>query len=54
MMGFTYPPPDGEQVWANLPKNIDVLITHGPPFGIHDLSEYNNSHSGCKFLLNAV
>jgi Icc-related predicted phosphoesterase len=29
---------DRERQWSQVPKNTHVLITHGPPFGILDLS----------------
>lgn len=54
MMGFTYPPEEGEKVWSNLPEKVDILITHCPPFGIHDVSIHNNASTGCKALLRAV
>jgi len=39
--------------WKYLPNEIDILITHTPPFGILDKS--SNHHSlGCKFLLEKV
>jgi len=47
------PGPNIASIWAKIPENIDVLITHGPPFGICDLTEAG-SHAGCKDLLDAV
>lgn len=36
------------RVWETLPENIDVLITHGPPIGIRDLTEdYDGSLKQC-------
>lgn len=39
--------------WDMIPQNIDVLITHGPPFGMLDQID-NGDHVGCKALLNKV
>jgi len=46
-----------QTVWDNIPNNTDVLVTHGPPKGIMDLT-WNKKHEleqgGCKCLLNTV
>lgn len=42
MMGFGYLPENGEKIWNNMPEKIDVLVTHGPPFGIRDESIHTN------------
>jgi Icc-related predicted phosphoesterase len=39
--------------WKLIPDNIDILITHGPPYGILDDAMYSGP-VGCKDLLNAV
>jgi Icc-related predicted phosphoesterase len=46
----------GEEIkkhWDLIPKDTDVLITHGPPFGILDLC-YHGDRVGCSDLLNVV
>lgn len=35
--------------WALIPDDIDILITHGPPWGIKDKS-YTKEHCGSKSL----
>jgi Icc-related predicted phosphoesterase len=40
--------------WSLIPYNLDVLITHGPPFGILDQTAPGEAHLGCEELLNAV
>ncbi len=43
--------------WDEIPDNTDILITHGPPKGILDLTHVNNTLTeqvGCKSLLNHV
>lgn len=40
--------------WDMIPENTDVLVTHGPPKGIMDMSIYNGVHCGCPHLLNKV
>ncbi len=39
--------------WNKIPKNTDVLITHGPPFGILDLTK-PGLKVGCENLLKKV
>ena len=39
--------------WDLIPHNIDVLITHGPPFGILDRTPRHQS-VGCNKLFNKV
>ncbi len=42
-----------EERWAKIPTDTDVLITHGPPFGILDVG-HDLPHAGCDRLLNHV
>jgi Icc-related predicted phosphoesterase len=39
--------------WDMVPDGVDVLITHGPPQGILDVSS-RGEHIGCQDLLDAV
>jgi predicted phosphodiesterase len=39
--------------WALIPDDTDVLITHGPPFGVLD-QVIGGEHVGCEELLVAV
>lgn len=39
--------------WDLIPDDTDVLITHGPAFGILDLC-YDGFHAGCEDLLNVI
>lgn len=46
----------GEKIkkyWDKIPKNTDVLITHGPPFGILDKTT-RGENVGCEELLKSV
>lgn len=38
--------------WAEIPDDTDILVTHGPPFGIGD--RVRGRHVGCIGLLNRV
>jgi hypothetical protein len=29
---------EADQLWSAIPDNVDVLVTHGPPYGILDLN----------------
>lgn len=39
--------------WSGIPSEIDVLITHGPPFGILDKTRAGE-HVGCGHLLREL
>ena len=46
----------GEEInkhWQLIPNNTDILITHGPAFGILDKT-FHNQNVGCEELLIAV
>ncbi len=44
---------DIARYWSRIPKDTDLLITHGPPYNILDLT-LQNEHVGCYDLLQAV
>lgn len=39
--------------WNLIPANTDLLLTHGPAFGYHDVV-INGNHTGCKDLLQRI
>ena len=47
-----------QAVWNSIPEETDIVITHGPPKGILDLTEDKESKRmvqvGCKSLLNRI
>lgn len=43
-----------DEHWDRIPNGLDVLITHGPPFGILDQTTPDGNHLGCERLLVAV
>lgn len=43
---------DIKRYWDSIPRDTDVLITHGPPHGI--LDETWGKHAGCEELWEAV
>lgn len=45
---------DIKKYWDMVPINTDVLITHGPPYGVLDQSRPDQQHLGCEELLKAV
>jgi predicted phosphohydrolase len=47
---------EGLRIWgyAQIPQDINVLITHGPPFGILDTAPISGLHEGCRELLDAA
>jgi predicted phosphodiesterase len=40
--------------WARIPRNTDILITHGPPLGTLDAAPRSQLHEGCPELREAV
>jgi Icc-related predicted phosphoesterase len=40
--------------WDQIPNELDVLITHGPPYGILDQVTPGTEHLGCEVLRRAV
>lgn len=39
--------------WDKIPSDVDVLITHGPPYGINDKT-IRNEHAGCMELCDKI
>jgi len=46
--------PDIKRVWDKIPLDTDVLITHGPPYGILDWTEYDRLNVGCEMLMPKI
>ena len=40
--------------WKMIPEDTDVLMTHGPPFGVLDKSHPSTAHLGCEQLAKIV
>jgi predicted phosphohydrolase len=51
---FMYPRGSGAKYWDQIPNGLDVLITHGPPFGILDQVAPGTEHLGRGELLDFV
>jgi Icc-related predicted phosphoesterase len=45
---------DRVRLYRQIPKQTDILVSHGPPFGILDSAPGTGSHSGDRELLEAV
>jgi Icc-related predicted phosphoesterase len=53
--GWAWNEERGEEIrktWAQIPNDIDVLVTHGPPMGILDW--VGRTHVGCEELRLAI
>ena len=42
-----------QEVWDQIPNDVDVLITHGPPHKILDLT-VSGDHAGCEALTDTL
>ena len=54
---FMYDPPDSKKIWEKIPHETNVLITHGPPYGVLDQCPNQQGvmeSVGCPELLAAV
>lgn len=40
-------------IWDKIPKGIDVLVTHGPPYKLRD-TNVQGEHCGCRELRKAI
>jgi hypothetical protein len=45
---------DRHRLYATIPDDTDLLITHGPSYGIWDCAPGSDYHAGCPELLEAV
>ncbi len=46
--------PQLRELWSRIPERVDVLLTHGPPFGTLDQQHILGEHYGCRELTRAV
>lgn len=46
--------PDLRKFWTVVPERVDVLLTHGPPFGTLDREHIWGEHFGCRELTRAI
>ena len=44
---------DLKNIWKKIPYNLDILVTHGPAYGILD-KNLNNEHCGCEILQKEI
>lgn len=47
---FNIPPGHEQKYWDKIPLDTNVLITHGPRWGILDKSKFQNENCGCPIL----
>jgi Icc-related predicted phosphoesterase len=45
---------DRRRLYSGISEDVDIVVTHGPPFGILDRAPDSKVHSGCPELLEAV
>jgi Icc-related predicted phosphoesterase len=55
---FMKPPADLERIYAQIPEQIDILVSHQPPYGFGDRYRHQSSgrieHLGSRELLTAI
>lgn len=42
-----------EDRWSNIPDDVEIVMTHGPPKGVLDFAP-KHGHVGCESLLNGI
>jgi len=42
-----------KKIWKLIPRGIDVLLTHGPPYG-HGDKTFSGVRTGCEELLHTI
>ncbi|CAF1088106.1 unnamed protein product [Rotaria sordida] len=40
--------------WRQISEDIDILLTHSPPYSIRDFNPSNKEHLGCADLLDEI
>lgn len=53
--GWAFNKQRGQEInaeWERIPKDVDVLVTHGPPMGVGDLAK--SIHAGCMDLMKML
>ena len=45
---FNVPRDKMKYVWERAPQDTDILVTHGPPYGVGDKT-LDGDHAGCKY-----
>jgi len=55
--GWAYNVPRGDSiayVWDDIPEDTDIVMTHGPAYGMNDLTTYGSDHAGCEELAKRI
>jgi Icc-related predicted phosphoesterase len=45
-----YRGPDIKAIWDKIPSDTNIVVTHGPPYGIRDVVERTHQSVGCEEL----
>jgi predicted phosphodiesterase len=46
--------PELKEKWDLIPKDTDILVTHGPAYMLRDITSWDKSHVGCRELRLAL
>jgi len=44
---------EAKNIWSKIPENLDILVTHGPSYGVLDRNLYDES-CGCEVLSREI
>lgn len=42
------------KVYAKIPRDVDIIVTHGPPYEVLDCAPGETAHYGCRSLMKAI
>ena len=45
---------DLKKIWKQMPEDLDILITHGPPYKILDKTVFGGDNCGCEVLVREI
>jgi len=54
LWAFAYKPAEATKLWAAIPANTDILVTHTPPAAHCDASAVKDKGAGCEALRKAL
>ncbi|KIO29423.1 hypothetical protein M407DRAFT_227934 [Tulasnella calospora MUT 4182] len=53
-LSFNYKEDMAQEIVGSIPPDADIVMTHGPPHGVLDLTRKEGVHAGCPTLLSRI